>query len=273
MDAQAITQKSKSNLAFAFLLLPKSRRRNLEVFYAFCRLVDDLADADDLAQEERRSGLNIWRSSLHAPTPGEHALAQEVRQLIQAYTLPRGHFEAIIEGCEWDLAPREYRTWEDLCAYCDRVATAVGLISLRLFECRSEATVYATQLGRALQLTNILRDVGEDYARDSRLYLPREDMERFGVTESTIAHAERSEAFLKLMDFETERAESLFRAAAAAFPKADRRQLAASDLMRRIYQRLLQKMQAGRFKVFGHRYRLTGWEKAIQVAGAFWHSR
>ena len=255
-QAEEITRASGSNLALAFVALPRERRRDMSTFYAFCRLVDDIVDSPG-ERAAKEAALGIWRHALRAETPGESPLAAPVRALIDRHALPVDHFLEIIAGMEMDLDAASYATWKDLRLYCHRVASVVGLVSIGIFGAREPgAREYALQLGLAFQLTNILRDVGQDFANDGRIYLPQEDMARFGVTRDDLASARRSEGFLALMDFESGRAAEFYRAATDARPGPDRRALVAAEIMRAVYSRLLEKMRLDRWRVFDRRYSL-----------------
>lgn len=265
-QAEQITRASKSNLALAFVALPTDRRRDASVFYAFCRVIDDIVDDPGVAPEARRKALDEWKRALSAPVEGEPSLAAPVRELIAKYDLPVAHFLDIIAGCEMDLDGTRFETWEQLRLYCHRVASVVGLVSLEIFGARDPRTKnYALDLGLALQLTNILRDVGEDFA-NGRIYLPRDEMRRFGVTEETIATGRRDEAFLQLMDFEAARALEFYRSAKNSLPAGDRRAMAPAEIMRHVYGTLLRRMQRDRFRVFGRRYRLGKLAKLACIA-------
>ena len=255
-QAENITRASGSNLALAFVALPRERRRDMNVFYAFCRLVDDIVD-DPGERSRKAAALETWRQALHGFAPGESPLAPSVRELIERYHIPREHFLEIIAGMEMDLDDATYATWEELRLYCHRVASVVGLVSLEIFGARDPgARKYAVNLGLAFQLTNILRDVGQDFANGGRVYLPLEDMKRFSVTREELASGRRSEGFLALMDFEAARAAEFYRAAEAARPASDRRALVAAEIMRAVYSRLLDMMRRDRWRVFERRYSL-----------------
>ncbi len=255
-EAEKITRASKSNLALAFAALPKERRRDMSTFYAFCRIVDDIVD-EPAPRGEKAAALTTWRSAVRAQTPGESALAAPVREIIARHSLSVEHFLEIIAGMEMDLDGASYATWEQLELYCHRVASVVGLVSLGIFGADVQrAREYALKLGLAFQLTNILRDVGQDLANEGRIYLPAEDMMRFGVTREDLAAGRRNEAFLALMDFESVRADEFYRAALAARPAEDRRALVAAEIMRAVYSRLLEKMRLDRWRVFDRRYSL-----------------
>src|SRR5881398_63990 len=183
VNAATITRQSKSNLALAFISLGRERKRDIVVFYAFCRVIDDIADSAGLMLEEKQLRLAKWRQMLRAPAPDEPILAQDVRRLIEKYSLPIGMFEEIIAGVEMDLSIRRYATFEDLRIYCYRVASAVGLVSIEIFGYRNPGCKqYAIELGLALQTTNMIRDVGKDLQAD-RIYLPQEDLTRFNYSE------------------------------------------------------------------------------------------
>lgn len=258
----AITRASKSNLALAFVVLPRPVRRDMEVFYSFCRTVDDLADEPGLSNDQRLDALAQWKSALATPQPGEPPLAPRVRELIARRALEADRFLEIIHGCEMDVHGTEYETWEDLRLYCYRVASVVGLVSAQIFGAQDpQAQAYAIELGLALQLTNIIRDVGEDYARHGRIYLPRADMDEFDYDVGGLALRREDGAYRGLMQREAERAFACFARAEEALPPSDRKALRAAEIMRRVYHRLLVKMQRDGFRTLTRRYRLSRWEK------------
>ena len=265
-DARAITRASKSNLALAFVSLPRERRDDITVFYAWCRVIDDIADDPGQTVAHRRAALDTWKQALSQPAAGESALAVPVRALIAKYRLGLENFLEIIAGVEMDLDGVTYATWDDLRLYCYRVASAVGLVSIEIFGYRDAGCkTYAVELGLALQLTNILRDVGQDFANGGRIYLPREDLARFGYTAEDLAAGRVNEAFLALMRFEAERAVGFYRSAEAALPPADRRTMIAAEIMRAVYRRLLDRMQRDGFRVFTQRYSLSKLEKVALI--------
>ena len=261
-DARAITRASKSNLALAFVALPPDRREDITVFYAWCRVIDDIADDPGHPIAQRRAALDTWRQALRGEVPGEPSLAVPVRIVITRHQLPVEHFDSVIAGVEMDLDGTTYATWEDLRLYCYRVASAVGLISIEIFGCREpSARAYALSLGLALQLTNILRDLGEDWRNGGRIYLPREDLVRCGYTVDDLAAGRRNDAFRALMRIEVERARSFYAEAVAARPGRDRGALVAAEIMRRVYTGILDRMERDGFRVFDRRYRLNRFEK------------
>ena len=268
-SAEQITRASKSNLAFAFISLGKERRRDITVFYAFCRLIDDIADSTQLSPEKKAEQLRTWREALRHSTAGESPLATEVRGLFDRYAIRPEMLDEIIDGVEMDLAVVRYETFAALRGYCYRVASAVGLVSIEIFGYQNPACKeYATELGLALQVTNILRDVAKDLA-SGRIYLPREDMAKFAYTETDLTARIYDERFVRLMDFEADRAQEYFRKAAAALPREDRRTMVSAEIMGAIYRRLLKQMEQDRFRVFEREYGLSNAAKFLCVLGQF----
>jgi phytoene synthase len=254
-----LTRRSRSNFYYAFLTLPRPRRDALYAVYAFCRTVDDVADLghDRAAQ---RAGLARWRQDVaRCFEPGaepEHPIARQLAAAVRAYPIPRQALEAIIEGCEMDLERVRFATAEDLYPYCYRVASAVGLCCIEIFGYTDpRAREYAVHLGTALQLTNILRDVGAD-ARDGRVYVPQQDLATFGVSEADLAAGRYDERFVRLMEHQAARARQFYAAAAKAYPVVDARSLVAAEIMGGIYHALLEEIVARRFQVFGERITL-----------------
>jgi phytoene synthase len=257
-DASEITRRAKSNLAFALRILPRERRDDMVVFYAFCRTIDDLADDPQIPAGERCCLLEEWKAGLLSGFGHPAALQQQVVGLRDRCAIPTDLLIAIIDGCGMDLHPQRFATWHDLSEYVWKVACAVGLVSIRLFGCKDPASErYAVALGRALQLTNILRDIGEDLDNGGRIYLPLEDLARFHYSEQDLLERKYDGRFLALMAFEAERAEQLFREAAQALPAADRHALTPARIMGEIYRCLLVRMRRDGFRVFEKRYRVT----------------
>jgi phytoene synthase len=266
--AQAITRASKSNLALAFFSLPRVRREDITSFYAFCRLVDDIADSGDIAIEEKRQRLDKWKKAVEIQSAGEPELASEVRRLAVRYDIPRGYFHEIIAGLEMDLAPQTYETFNDLRLYCYRVASVVGLVSIQIFGySHPRCKRYAVELGLALQLTNIIRDVGQDLSC-GRVYLPVEDMARFDYSAGDLSRRVYDERFLALMNFESDRALNFYSEAAAALPAEDRRSMMPAEIMKNVYRRLLEVMRRDGFRVLEKRYCLNRLQKAGAITRA-----
>lgn len=268
-DASQITRCAKSNLAFALHILPRQRREDMVVFYAFCRTLDDLADEPGLPVCERARLLESWRVGLLTGFNQPTTLQRQVIALRDSHAIPNHLLTAIIDGCTMDLHPQRFNTWDDLSDYVWKVACAVGLVSIRLFGCEDPgAERYAVALGRALQLTNILRDVREDHDNGQRIYLPLDDLARFHYTPHDLANQTYDARFQALMNHEADRAEAFFREAAAALPAADRRALAPARIMEEIYRLLLIRMRHDGFRVFEKRYRISRCRKLAILARA-----
>jgi phytoene synthase len=267
MNAAKITRDSKSNLALAFVALGRERRDDITIFYAFCRVIDDIADDAEASAEEKASALKAWRKWIRESAPDEPALAGDVRGLYAKYAITPPMLDEIIDGVEMDLGNVRYETFEALRLYCYRVASAVGLVSIEIFGYRNgTCRDYAIQLGLALQVTNIIRDVGKDLG-NGRIYLPQEDLARFGYSEAELRARTHNDAFVELMDFEASRAQDFFSRAAALLPREDRRSMVAAEIMASVYHALLRRMKADRFRVFEKEYKLSKIEKSGRVAG------
>lgn len=267
MNAAKITRDSKSNLALAFVALGRKRREDITIFYAFCRVIDDIADSSETTPEDKAIELAAWRKWIRESAPDEPALARDLRGLFAKYAITPPMLEEIIGGVEMDLENVRYETFEELRRYCYRVASAVGLVSIEIFGYRNPACRdYAIQLGYALQMTNIIRDVGKDLS-NGRIYLPQEDLVRFGYPELDLRQRKQNDAFVRLMEFEAARAEEFFSRAAALLPREDRRSMIAAEIMASVYGALLKRMKSDRFRVFEKEYRLSKIEKGGRVAG------
>jgi phytoene synthase len=268
--ADQITKKSGSNLAFAFLALPAEKRRDITSFYAFCRQVDDAADDPGIPLEKRREWLQNCRKWIREKTADEPAFAGEVRALIAKYQIALGLFEDILTGVESDLEPVRYPSFTELSEYCYRVASAVGLVSIEIFGYRNPGCRdYAYQLGIALQLTNIIRDVETDLQNGGRIYLPLDEMKRFGYSPEALERREYDKRFINLMEFQATRAKEFFGKARTALPREDRASMVAAEGMRGIYFALLRKIERDQFNVFRRKYRLNRAEKLFLLARQF----
>ncbi|MBC8127081.1 MAG: squalene/phytoene synthase family protein [Gloeobacteraceae cyanobacterium ES-bin-144] len=266
-DAAQITRRAKSNLAFALRIMPRERRNDMVVFYAFCRLMDDLADAPGIPTEQRLDSLQAWKNGLVNGFSNPSTIQSEVIELRDRREIKNEFLIEIIEGCEMDLQAQRFQTWSDLSDYVWKVACAVGLVSIRLFGCRDAASErYAIALGRALQLTNILRDVREDFENGGRIYLPLDDLARFGYSENDLCKQTYDERFQALMHAQADRAEGFFQEAADALPSEDRRALLPARIMGEIYRGLLSQMRNDGFQVFQKRYRVSKSRKLAILA-------
>ena len=250
---ETITQRSASNLAFAFIMLPADRRRSMCSLYAFCREVDDIADDDGIPIETRRQELQRWRDDLRTAVDGGKPslqVNQELQSVIKDYGLPFSLFDELLKGVESDLDTTRYETDAALQAYCYRVASVVGLLSIEVFGYQNErCQQYAVQLGLALQYTKILRDVWSD-AQRGRIYLPREDLARFQVSEQEILDGKCSPRYQLIAGQMADRARELYAAAAELLPVEDRGSMLAAEMMGRVYWRLLKRLEGCSFNVF-----------------------
>ena len=268
-----ITRRSRSSFYYAFILLPPERRRALNAVYAFCRFIDDIADNESI--REPAMLLKRWREELDRVYSGvpTRALSRALADSARRFSIPRIHFEEVIAGVEMDLSRTRYQTFEELRPYCYRVASALGLICIEIFGYRNpSAKIYAENLGLALQLTNILRDVREDAAR-GRIYLPLEDLARFNVTEDEILGGVYSSNFVSLMDFEARRARELYAAAQTALAAEDRSTLLTAEAMRLIYGALLERIIKSNYRVLDRRHRLSAPHKLYLVGRAWAETR
>ncbi len=252
--SHALTQKSASNLALAFILLPRPKRDAMSALYAFCRAVDDVADEDSVPTEQRRQQLAEWRTDILRACNDENpefVLNQEFRPIIARFRLPFALFDELIKGCEMDLDTLRYESYEALELYCYRVASVVGLLSIEIFGYQNPACRdYAVHLGQALQLTNILRDVKNDAER-GRIYLPQSELKKFGVSEAEILTGQYSERYFALAGSVAGRAKRFYHLAAKTLPPADKPAMVAAELMGSVYWQLLQKLEREKFNVFG----------------------
>jgi len=249
---------SGSSFYYSFLFLPQERRRAITALYAFCREVDDVVDECSDAQLARTK-LAWWRLEIgrlfeDKPT---HPVTNALRPFTEIFQITAEHLNEIIDGMEMDLTQTRYLDFAGLERYCYCVAGAVGLLAAGIFGYRNPRTLnYATNLGTAFQLTNIIRDVGED-ARKNRIYLPMDELKRFKVPASDILQAKHSESFRKLMEFQARRAESYYDKAMQSLPAEDRRTQRAGLIMAAIYRATLAEVERDGFRVLAQRTSLT----------------
>ncbi len=270
-ECERIARASSSSFTAAFHLLPAERRSALAALYAYCRVVDDAVDESD----HPAAALAAWRRELARMQEGtpEHPVAVALADAARRFAIPFRHLDEILIGMEMDLSPRAYETFEELRRYCYHAAAAVGLATLPIFGCRDvESRAYAEALGIALQLTNILRDVAEDAER-GRIYLPREELRRFGYSERELRASVRNDAFRALVAFQVGRARDFYRAARQRIVPRDRRALVAAEAMRLVYQRLLARIASDPDAIFAGRVRVPVAEKVLCVAAAWLRSR
>lgn len=265
-----LTRRARSHFSLSFLFLPIAQRHAMEAVYAFCRAVDDVVDDTSAFSVQRSASsakveLNRWRRELQACAAGvpTHPIAVALEPVIRRFEIPMAFFERIIAGVEMDLAGRRYASFEELKLYCERVASAVGLISVRIFGCaHPEADRYATSLGVAFQLTNILRDFRAD-AQAGRIYLPQDEMLRFGCRENDLVGDSITPALQRLLAFQCVRAHGYFsEAAQARRATGEGRKLLPARIMEAVYGRLLERIERSGDELLAERISIPRVEQA-----------
>ena len=261
---------SGSSFYYSFMFLPPERRQAIVALYAFCREVDDVVDeCHDMQIAQTK--LEWWRNQIRLVFEGEpqHPVALALKDIIGRFNLPREQLLEIIDGMQMDLQQTRYLDWKALHLYCYRVASVVGLLSAEIFGYQNRQTLkYAHDLGLAFQLTNIIRDVGED-ARRGRIYLPIDEMQRFNVPAKQILEARYDDNFRQLMGIQAERARQLYDWAFSQLPAEDRKAQRPGLIMAAIYRTLLDEIEADGFQVLDRRTSLTPLRK-IWIAGKTW---
>ncbi|HEX8956643.1 MAG TPA: presqualene diphosphate synthase HpnD [Burkholderiaceae bacterium] len=250
--------QSGSSFYYSFLFLPPERRRAITALYALCREVDDTVDECTDAQVARTK-LVWWRREIAAMQEDKptHPVTQALQPHLQTYSIDSKHLLAIVDGMEMDLDQTRYLDYAGLKNYCWHVASVVGILSASIFgSTRPETLQYAEKLGLAFQLTNIIRDVGED-ARMGRIYLPVNELQQFNVTAADILNARHSDNFVKLMQFQAQRAQQAYDEALALLPKEDRRAQRPGLIMAAIYRAVLDEIERDGFHVLNQRISLT----------------
>ena len=255
---QQKTVQSGSSFYYSFLFLPPERRLAITALYAFCREVDDTVD-ECTDQSIARIKLAWWRNEVSQTYAGKptHPVMQALQRHLAVYSLQEQHLQAIIDGMEMDLDQTRYLDYPAMQKYCWHVASVVGIVSASIFGVTNPKTLdYAEKLGLAFQLTNIIRDVGED-ARKGRIYLPVNELQQFGVTAADLLSARHSDKFENLMRFQVERAKKVYEEAFALLPKEDRRAQRPGLMMAAIYRTLLDEIERDRYNVLTQRISLT----------------
>jgi 15-cis-phytoene synthase len=245
----------KTSFYYSFLVLPAAERRAIIAVWDFCRAVDDAVD--ETAQAEGlltgREAVGFWRAELAACYSGgavRTTQAERLKPFIAEFDLPRDAFEDVIDGVAMDLDPHPYESFDELFEYCRRVASAVGMICIRIFGCEDEqARDYALNLGVALQLTNILRDLRADL-ESGRVYLPLSDLTAFGCTVEDLRRGVMTAPIRSLLEFESKRAREFYRRACESLPAAERKRLVAAEIMRAVYFDTLRRIEQRGFDVF-----------------------
>ena len=260
-----------TSFSYSFLVLPAEQRRAIGVVWDFCRAVDDAVDE---APDPNTAAAEVvkWRgevSRLFGSEPPITPQAQQLKPYVGVFSLTRQPFDDLVDGVEMDLKQQRYETFEELIGYCRRVASAVGAMCIEIFGCRdSRSRDYAFNLGLALQLTNIIRDIKADL-KQGRIYLPREDLVRFGVTEEALAAGVVTEPIRKLLAHECQRARHFFTAARHAMPHEETRKLVAAEIMGGIYFEILQRIESRDYDVFSERIRVPKFVRA-RIALQIW---
>lgn len=255
---QQKTEQSGSSFYYSFMFLPPERRRAITAMYAFCREVDDTVD-ECTDESIARIKLAWWRTEVAAMYSGNptHPVMLALQPHLAVYHLQEQHLQAIIDGMEMDLNQTRYLDYPAMQRYCWHVASAVGILSASIFGLTNPKTLeYAEKLGLAFQLTNIIRDVGED-ARKGRIYLPINELQQFGVTAADLLNARHSDKFENLMRFQVERAKKVYDEAFALLPKEDRRTQRPGLMMAAIYRTVLDEIERDKFHVLTQRISLT----------------
>jgi phytoene synthase len=273
------TNARVTNFYYAFVFLPPEKRLAIEAVYAFARRGDDIADSG-LDSAEAVAALARYRQALEAcyaqdPSQLDSPELRALAEAIKRFKIPRQPFEDLILGLEMDLTGACYKTFEELSLYCYRVASTIGLICIEIFGYQNPRTRdYAVNLGKALQLVNILRDIQRD-AQRGRIYIPKEDLDRFGVRPAELLAGAYNDPFIELMQFECDRARHYFGLARQVLPPEDRPSMKAAEIMASIYWGILKRIQKRSYNVFGKRVRvprpLKLWTALTVYLGADWH--
>jgi 15-cis-phytoene synthase len=268
-----VTRQSGSNFYFSFFSLPKEKREAITAVYAFCREVDDVVD--NPGEKNPAAVLAGWKEEIARTYEGKptRELTRSLAQAVEGFDLSRAYFDGILQGVAMDLEQKRYPTYESLSAYCYHVAGEVGLLCMEIFGYRSERLKsYAVKLGAAFQLTNILRDVGTDADR-GRIYIPQEDLHRFGVEESDVMAKRLTPNFRRLMAFEARRARDTYRESSVLPTPEERPSLRAAEIMRAIYENILTRIERRNYDVFTNRVRVPTPVKLWLAAKAWWECR
>jgi len=269
--AKEIAKKSKSSFYYAFNLLTLQKREAMTTLYAFCRETDDIVDENNLSNEVKYKNLQRWRIELEKSLLGESSLAllNNLAKIIKQFNIPIEPFFDLIKGMEMDIKQSRYPTFEDLNTYCYRVAATVGLMSIEIFGYKNISTRdFALNLGLALQLTNILRDIKKD-ASVGRIYLPLEDLKQFNYSEEELFANIYNDNFVGLMRFEAKRAKLYFEMANKNLNIVDKPSMFAARAMQHIYYNLLKKLEAKNFNIFAENINICKTEKTVIAIGVW----
>ncbi|MCI0449088.1 MAG: squalene/phytoene synthase family protein [Chlorobi bacterium] len=266
-----ITQKSKTNFLYSFSLLPREKYEAINTVYAFCRHTDDIVDNELESSEVKFKKIREWRDEFQKALNGDssYSILNQVNKIIKKFNIPAEPFFELIKGMEADLQTSRYNDFESLYQYCFRAAATVGLMCIEIFGYKTEnARQYAVNLGIAMQLTNILRDIKYD-ALNGRIYIPEEDLKHFGYSESDLFSFRYNDSFIELMKFECGRAREYFEKANNAFHKDDRKLLFPARIMQKIYFNILRKIEKMNYNVFHKKAKISKVKKLYYTFGVF----
>jgi phytoene synthase len=261
--AKEIAKNSGSSFYYAFNLLPPEQRDAMNTVYAFCRQTDDIVDEGNTSDEIKYERLHRWRIELEKSLDGfsDYHILNKLSSTIQKFSIPLEPFFELLKGMEMDLQKNRYLTFEDLQLYCYRVASTVGLMCIEIFGYKhASAKDFAINLGIALQLTNILRDIKKD-ANKGRIYLPQEDLKKFGYNESEVMNGTYNDNFAKMMKYQVERAKEYFDRATACLNLDDKKAMFAARAMQHIYYRMLQKIVDADYDVYHNKIKISTLKK------------
>lgn len=270
-SAKEISKKSKSSFYYAFNLLPEDKRDAMNTVYAFCRKTDDIVDENSDSTDLRYEKLRRWRIEFEKSFSGhsEFTLLNKLGTTISKFNIPLDPFFELIKGMEMDLQKDRYKSFEDLQLYCYRVASTVGLMCIEIFGYKHPSTKqFAVDLGIALQMTNILRDIGKD-AKNGRIYLPQEDLIKFNYSETEIMSLIYNDNFKDLMIYESSRAKQYFISATSNLDLDDKKTMFAARAMQHIYYKMLENIIAADYDVFNNEIKVSKFEKAGIALGVW----
>jgi phytoene synthase len=270
-SAKEISKKSKSSFYYAFNLLPEEKRNAMNVVYAFCRKTDDIVDELNNPTDVKYENLRKWRIEFEKSFSGhsEFQLLNKLGTTISKFNIPLEPFFELLKGMEMDLQKDRYKSFDDLQLYCYRVASTVGLMCIEIFGYKNPSTKkFAVDLGIALQMTNILRDIGKD-AKVGRIYLPQEDLQKFNYTEQEILSLIYNDNFRDLMVYESARAKNYFNSATTYLDLEDKKTMFAARAMQHIYYKMLENIVAADYDVFNNDIKVSKIEK-VGIALGVW---
>ncbi len=270
-SAKNIAKKSKSSFYYAFNLLPEPKRDAMNTVYAFCRKTDDIVDETDDSLDIKYEKLRKWRIEFEKAFSGnsEFQLLNKLGKTISNFNIPLDPFFELIKGMEMDIQKDRYRSFDDLQLYCYRVASTVGLMCIEIFGYKNPSTKnFAVDLGIALQLTNILRDIGKD-AENGRIYLPQEDLNKFNYSEKDLLTRTYNDQFKDLMMYESARAKKYFNSATSHLDLEDKKTMFAARAMQHIYYKMLEKIIDADYDVYNKNIKVSTFEK-VGIALGVW---